>query len=132
MLLGSLKKDVIERLLGEQDRYEIIEKLLKQANGDVDRALALSRCRDQYGRSAGDNLGNIGSCGPGRMGYRIRGSAPGNKVEVWMPESKITAVADFEIAWDEVFEYVLYDSDLDLQRQLRLEWEGGSDGYRKL
>ena len=114
----NLKKRIIGKLLSKNGRYEIVESLLEQSDGDVDSAILLSqKCCNDY-RTPGDSLGNFGFCGPG-MSYRITGSAPANNVMVWMPDSSITSSPDFEITWREVFEYVLYDSNL-LTRQMRL------------
>jgi hypothetical protein len=117
---GSVKREVIENILGDLGRYQIVESLLERANGDIGAALSLSRRRNQYSRSPGDSLGSFGFSGPGKVSYRVRGSAPSNDVQVWMPGTPITSPPDFEITWYEIFEFVLYDSDLDLPRQLKL------------
>jgi len=107
---------VIERLLTQQQR-EKIETLLEQSNGDIDHALSLSKERNQYNRSIGDDLGNFGSCSPNNISFTVRGSAPSNNIQVWLPDSSITDKPDLIITWRAVFQCVAEHSNADFTKQ---------------
>lgn len=117
--MRAVRETVIKRLLTQQ-QWRTIEKLLEQSNGNIDHALSLSKERNQYDRSIGDDLGNFGRCSPNEVSFTVRGSAPSNDVQVWLPDSSITNAPDLTISWRTVFQYVAEHSDRDITRQLRM------------
>lgn len=80
-----------------------IQGLLRQAGGDVDKALALLASS-----GLGPSMGWFGASGPGELSLEARGSAARNSViSVWSPSTqRFTEPPDVTFTWREVFTYV--------------------------
>jgi hypothetical protein len=103
--------------------WATVEDLLEQAHGDVRHALELSKqkiCPHSYCRSIGSSLGDCGMATPDGISFTAYGSAPNGVIRVWLPDTQITDKPDFTLHWQDVFEYVLYHSERDLTKQLRM------------
>lgn len=97
-------------------RTEMVERLLRLANGDVKEALRLSTKThwhpDWKGTWYDDDsiavrLGGHGMCGPGSPSIFVHGSASRYPIEVYFPESSFVGrKPDLIIKWEEVFEYI--------------------------
>jgi len=57
---------------------------------------------------------------PDGISFTAYGSAPNGVIRVWLPDTQITDKPDFTLHWQDVFEYVLYHSERDLTKQLRM------------
>ncbi len=96
----------LDSIQGSQ-REKFILELLKDADGNVSKALKLStQIRPGWYESYAELMGNFGTSGPDSPRVNCGGSAGSASLEAWLPGSKISFQPDLIIPWREVFEYV--------------------------